>query len=74
MSISIMKSINEGDKVRLRDKSLVTVEFIAHMPDDLINGFEYVVRLSGLETYAFSECGKFYDNFDSGIDIMEVVV
>lgn len=73
MSISIMKSINEGNKVRLRDNTIVTVEFIAHMPDDLINGFEYVVRLSDLEPLTYSEYGKFYDNVDSGIDIMEVV-
>ncbi len=72
MTSSIMRLINEGDTVRLRNDTITTVDFIAHMPDDLINDYEYIVRLNGFEPVTYTVDGKFYTDVESNIDIMEV--
>ena len=42
------------------------------MPDDLINDYEYIVRLNGFEPVTYTVDGKFYTDVESNIDIMEV--
>ncbi|WP_411688794.1 hypothetical protein [Acinetobacter indicus] len=72
MSDSVLEFINEGDTVRLRDGTVITVEFIAYMPDDLISGYAYVVRLSGHEASTYTPEGIFCEDDESPIDIIEV--
>lgn len=72
MSDSVLEFINEGDTVRLRDGTVITVEFIAYMPDDLISGYAYVVRLSGHEASTYTPEGLFCEDDESPIDIIEV--
>ncbi|MFX2258308.1 hypothetical protein V6380_16310 [Acinetobacter variabilis] len=72
MSDSVLEVINEGDTVRLRDGTVTTVDFIAYMPDDLITGYEYVVRLSGHEAATYTSGGLFCEDDESPIDIIEV--
>lgn len=67
-----LESISEGDTVRLRDGTVITVEFIAYMPDDLISGYAYVVRLSGHEASTYTPEGIFCEDDESPIDIIEV--
>lgn len=72
MSDSLMEVINEGYTVRLRDGTVTTVEFIAYMPDDLITGYDYVVRLADHEATTYTSEGLFCEDDESSIDIIEV--
>lgn len=72
MSDSLLEVINEGDTVRLRDGTVTTVEFIAYMPDDLITGYDYVVRLADHEATTYTSEGLFCEDDESSIDILEV--
>ncbi len=72
MSDSLLEVINEGDTVRLRDGTVTTVGFIAYMPDDLITGYDYVVRLADHEATTYTSEGLFCEDDESSIDIIEV--
>lgn len=75
MTDPIMQTIKEGDTVRLRNGHERTVEFIAHMPHDLHDGYDYVIRLSGYEADTYSEDGDWIAEEDESIlDIIEVIV
>lgn len=73
MTDLILEKVNEGDSVRLRDGSIVIVEFIAYMPDDLHMDYDYVVRVSGHGAGAYTENGFWSHDVESRIDIIEIV-
>ncbi|MBF4454014.1 hypothetical protein IRT38_01100 (plasmid) [Acinetobacter sp. SK-43] len=70
--MSVMSNLESGMVVCLRDGSVVNVEFIAYMPNDLHMDYDYVVKLEGYEAAAYTEQGHWSHYLDSPIDILEI--